>query len=151
MNAPRDVGADVVARALDALDEHMRLRVLGGVAAAPLGVQVALVGVVAADLVRHLVVDAHVDSRRVLDGEFRAVLERHGPVRVEAAVRVRGDDLGVDLGEDAPAVAEEVAIRHLDCWLVRPVPVGAEQQRAPVVGVGGDPEVGDLARALDRR
>src|SRR5690606_28415347 len=49
----------------------------------------------------------------------------------------------------APPVAEEVAVRHFDRRLFGTVPVGAEQERAPVVGVRRDPDVGDLACAVD--
>src|SRR5699024_1399239 len=70
---------------------------------------------------------------------------------VEAAVRVRGDHLRVDLGESPPAVREEVAVGHLDRGLVGTVPVGAQHQLAPVVGVRGDPDMGDHAGGVDVR
>ena len=149
VHAPGDVGADVVPLPFNALEQDVRCLVLEGVGATPLGVEVGVIRVVAADLVRHLVVDTHVDDARVLDRQVRTGAERHRPVGVEAAVRVGGDRLRVHLGECAPSVAEEVAVGNLDGGLVGAVPVGPQEKSAPVVGVRGDPDVCDLSRTLD--
>src|SRR5699024_12726342 len=110
---------------------------------------VAVFAVVAAQFIGHLVVDAGVDVGGVLQGQPRPLPERHRPVGVETPVRVGGDHLGVDLGELAPAAAEEVAVGHLDRRLLGTVPVGAQHQLAPVVGVGGDPDIGDDGGRVD--
>ena len=143
VDPPGEVGADVVAAPLDALQDRVRHLGRQRPATPPLGVQVAVLGVVLTDLVRHLVVDRDRHLGGVLDREVGAGPERHRPVGVEAAVRVGRHRLRAHLGEAAPATAEEVAVRHLHGRLVGAVPVRPQHQRAPVVGVGGDPQVGD--------
>ena len=75
--------------------------------------------------------------------------ERHRPVAVEPAVRVDRDRQRAQLRERAPALAEEVADRHLDRRARVAVPVGPQQQPAPVVGVRGEPDVLDRAGPVD--
>ena len=93
VHAPRQVRPDVLAGALDAVEQRVRHLVRQGVGAPPLGVEVALGGVVAADLVGDLVVHPHLDVGGVLQRQAGTRAEGHRPVRVEPAVRVRGDHL----------------------------------------------------------
>ena len=64
---------------------------------------------------------------------------------------VDGDHARADLGKPTPAVGEEVAEWHLDCRLIRVVPVRPEYQGSPVVGVRGEPDMGDQAGTVDDR
>ena len=105
---------------------------------------VAEPGDVEIDLVGHRVVQLGIFIAEVLHGKPGVALEGHWPVGVEAAVRVDGDHRGTDLSKPAPAVGEEVPERDLQPARMR-VPVGPEHQRPPVVGVGGEPDVGDRA------
>ena len=147
--APGEVGAHVLAHAAHAVDERVHPRG-HRVGPPPVRVQVGALRLVAAGLVGHLVVDDGRGSRQVGEREVRALAERHRPVAAEPAVRVDRDHRRRELGEPAPPLAEEVADRHLDRGCLGAVPAGAQQQAAPVVGVGGEPDVGDPAGPVDR-
>ncbi len=148
VHPPRQVAPDVVAAAGHAVQQDVRPAGRHRVAPAPLGVQIAVAGRLAG-----LVGDLEVHPLRgvgsVLQTEPRPLAERHRPVAVEPAVRVDRDRDRGQLGERAPALAEEVTDRHLDRRLVRPVPVRPEDQPTPVRGVGGEPDVPDLPRSVD--
>ena len=135
VDPPRQVAADVVAATRHTVEQHVRPAGRDRVAPAPLGMQIAVPGRLA-----RLVGDLEVDPRRgvggVLQAEPRPLPERHRPVAVEPAVRVDRDRDRGQLGEHAPALAEEVADRHLDRRLRRTVPVGPQDQLAPAARGG---------------
>jgi hypothetical protein len=125
VHAPGEVGPDVLPGALDAVEDRVRCQIGQRVAPPPLRVQVALAVRLTARLIGDLEVDAGRHDGEILQRQARALAERHGPVRVEASVRVRRDGLGADLCKGSPTVAEEVAVGHLDRGFLGAVPVGA--------------------------
>src|SRR5690606_3697761 len=150
VDAPRQVGADVVTSALHAVEQRVHLAAGDGVAAPPLRVQVAGVVGNVVELVVDLVVEDDLGGGQVLQGDPGRAPERHRPVRVEPAVRVRRHRYRTDLAEDVPAVAEEVTERDLDGGFLFAVPVDAQQRTPPrLVRRGGAPDVGDGSRAVD--
>ena len=150
VDAPGHVGADVVAPALDAVEDGVDVLVRQRVDAAELGVEVGgvvrHVGQRVVDLVVEHVMSSFVAD--VLHGDLAALAEGHLPVAVEGAARVDADRQRGDLGVLAPAAGEEVADRAFDRGLRLAVPVDAQDGEAPGAG-GRHPDLLDGARALD--
>jgi hypothetical protein len=149
VSAPGEIGADVFSGAVHSIKD--RVQRAGGerVTAVELAVQVTAICDVHIDFVAHLVVDGGGLRRTVLQGEPGMPGHRHRPVAVEAAVRIGRDRQGGQLGKLTPALGEEVAEWYFDCGLVGAVPVGAQDEAAPVHAVCGQPEVCDERRAVD--
>ena len=99
-----------MSHALDAIDKRMHIFVRQGIAAPPLGMQIADIlgdiGERIADLVieglRRLV-------QQILDCDARAFAERHLPIAVERAVGIGGDGQRIHMAVLRPAVAEQIA------------------------------------------
>jgi len=125
------------------------------VAAVELAVQVTGIGYIGfdvhIDLVADLVIDGGALRRAVLQCQPGMPGYRHRPVAVEAAVRIDRDWQGGQLREFAPALAEEVADWYFYRGLVCAVPIGAQDEGAPIAVVGGQPEMRDECWPVDAR
>ena len=148
--APSHVGPDIVAHALDAIDDRIIFFVGQGVAAPPLRVQVA-------DIVRHIgqrVIELVIKRSRffvqqVLNRDAGALAERHFPIAVEGALRIDRYRQRVDRAIFGPAVAEEIAKGRFDGWRLFIVPIEAQDQRAPELRKCRDPDVLNRAGSIN--
>ena len=148
MHFNRQISADVLSRALNAVEDGIKTLGLERSFRAKPRVEIAGVPGHFRQRIVHLVIKQHVFVVGVLHRDPRRLAERHGPVTVERAPGIHANRQRADLTVFSPTASEEVAHRRLYRRVSFTIPVAAENGMAPVAR-RRHPNVIDATRPLD--
>ncbi len=148
MRAQCEIRADVLAFALDAIENRVDLFVRHRIYAPELGVEVSCIRGYGSLGVDDLVVDHHWLVVEIFKRNARLFPERHGPVGIEGASRVDADGQRRERRVFVPSHGEKIADWNFNRWFGFAVPVDAEDGKAPVAS-GRHPDVLNLSRSIN--
>lgn len=148
VDAPGQIGADVLPLALHVVEDRIDLFIGQRVDAPELRVKIGGVLGDVGQRIIDLIEKGGIFIADILQRHAAAPAERHLPVTVQGPPRIDADSQRRERAVLIPAAGEKVADRAFDARRLAPVPVDAQDQEAPVAG-GRAPDMVDAAASLD--